>query len=477
MNWNGSKVRGSLAAGAAIALVGAALVLSSSTTAQGFGTVNGLGQNGEHERITRVLGKAATDGLEKRDFQPRTLDELAGKDRELGAVGAPDNPVDSSNVPLKGLGPGYKHCDDGDYLDRPGYPHSRASADKQIKKCVEYYESLLRRSVNQAGELVGTDKRLNPRETNINNCKYGFEPDLKQPAKCEVLNGLGRALHLAEDFWSHSNWGDEAAAGPISVTNPPGLNRDEIPAFFEYPTPAKYSIPDRLLTGCDDSLPLHECKNRVTHSNVAKDNGKINPNNGTATPTDKYPRSLVGDNFQAAVRGARKQAKFTWREVQRAIGDKYGDARGDEIVRAITHDAPWTDCSLVNGKARMATHPPVGNTSSNRSVAVTLRNQTSARLFCTKATLDSGEWSNAPESPVAAGGRSDWRAQSNGAGVEGSAEFRIGDNGPRDELEISWDNPLFGSNGYTCRVPDAFRCQRSEGSGNQAKPTFTISRR
>ncbi|MGB3039736.1 MAG: hypothetical protein WBB44_03385, partial [Candidatus Nanopelagicales bacterium] len=101
----------------------------------------------------------------------------------------------------------------------------------------------------------------------------------------------------------------------------------------------------------------------------------------------------------------------------------------------------------------------------------------SARLFCTKATLDSGEWSNAPESPVAAGGRSDWRTQSNGAGVDGSAEFRIGDNGPRDELEISWDNPLFGSNGYTCRVPDAFRCQRSEGSGNQAKPTFTISRR
>ena len=69
-----------------------------------FGTYNSpsiLGQQAEHERITRVL---ANNG-----FEPKTLDLLAGTSGKLGAVGAPDDALDSSSIPGKGLGPGEKH--------------------------------------------------------------------------------------------------------------------------------------------------------------------------------------------------------------------------------------------------------------------------------------------------------------------------------------------------------------------------------
>ena len=48
-----------------------------------------------------------------------------------------------------------------------------------------------------AGE-VNPDPECNPRE------------DAEDRAKCVALEGLGRVLHGAQDFYAHSNWADEA---------------------------------------------------------------------------------------------------------------------------------------------------------------------------------------------------------------------------------------------------------------------------
>ena len=309
-----------------------------------FGTYNSpsiLGQQAEHERITRVL---ANNG-----FEPKTLDLLAGTSGKLGAVGAPDDALDSSSIPGKGLGPGEKHCDNGDYLDIAGYPHSRSNAVGQLSICFRYYEQLLDRAVSAAGRLVDEKGVVNPTEAAADSCSFPFDVNKSdKTAKCEVLNRLGRALHLSEDFWSHTNWPDAAdPAKPISIQNPPGLGRSDIPAGLRYPGGGSAGVPDGLISGCDDSVPVLgaiECKGRVTHSVLAKDNGYINPGScAGASPTNKYARGQISgpggqQNFSLAVCGAMKQAQQTWNDLAGAIRSTYGSQRGNMIVSIITGD-------------------------------------------------------------------------------------------------------------------------------------------
>lgn len=318
------------------------------TTAAGpslaFGTYNSpsiLGQQAEHERITRVL---ANNG-----FEPKTLDLLAGTSGKLGAVGAPDDALDSSLIPGKGLGPGEKHCDNGDYLDIAGYPQSRNNAAGQLSICFRYYEQLLDRAVSAAGRIVDEKGVVNPTEAAAVSCSFPFDINKSdKTAKCEVLNRLGRALHLSEDFWSHTNWPDIAdPAKSISIQNPPGLGRSDVPAGLRYPGGGSAGVPDGLISGCDDSVPVLgaiECKGRVTHSVLAKDNGYINPGScAGASPTSKYARGQISgpdgqQNFSLAVCGAMKQAQQTWTDLAGAIRSTYGSQRGDMIVSIMTGD-------------------------------------------------------------------------------------------------------------------------------------------
>ena len=86
----------------------AAALLMGPLPALAFGTINGLGQNAEHERITR-------QGLASFRLGALTLDELAGKKGTFGAVGAPDRP-DRGLMSVSAA-----HCDNGDWLESPGY--------------------------------------------------------------------------------------------------------------------------------------------------------------------------------------------------------------------------------------------------------------------------------------------------------------------------------------------------------------------
>lgn len=338
-----------------------------------FGSTEMLGQNSEHQHITESLGKA--DPL----WEAKSLQLVAGSKGNYGGVAAPDRMTDSSATPLTGLGPGYKHCDDGDWLSTPGYPQSEDAARAELEKCARYYQYLLDRAVRYAGQLVTPDMKVNAAVFEMTSgsgfapdsaCAFRFSMAPDRNPKCDVLNAFGRSLHLAEDVWSHTNWGDLAdpAKPQNTPTNPPGLGNTEVPDFLRYP--GAPVIPDGLISGCDDSVPVQgpkACKNRVAHSVLAKDNGTFNPDGGDATSTDKYARGLVVvdgvSNFARAIAGARKQVASTWSDLQQAIVAKYGEERGNAIIAVLRSDSPkaagleavsLTDEPLVRAQAAPA---------------------------------------------------------------------------------------------------------------------------
>jgi len=115
----GSRRRRRTAAAAVLALLVAGLYapqIVNAPPANAFGTINGLGQRAEHERITRAA-LACAPGVKSDGscFEPRSIDQLAGHSGTFGAVGAPD--LDESGDPNA-------HCDDADFLNVPGYPQS-----------------------------------------------------------------------------------------------------------------------------------------------------------------------------------------------------------------------------------------------------------------------------------------------------------------------------------------------------------------
>ena len=347
----------------------AALTLVTAGTASGFGTTEILGQNSEHQHLTESIAKADPA------WEPNSLALLAGNKGNYGGVGAADRATDSSATPLVGLGPGYKHCDDGDWLDTPGYRHSKSSATEELARCARYYQTLMNWAVRYAGSLVSPDMKVNQGVFTMtskstikpdNVCQYRFSLTPDKNAKCDVMNAFGRALHVAEDVWSHTNWGDLAdPTRAIGITNPPGLNRTDIPGFLRYPV-SSITIPDGLISGCDDSVPLvgpANCSGRITHSALAKDNGTIDTDGDGAADasTDKYARGMVTvdgqTNFQRATRGARAQVASSWNDLKAAIVAKYGDERGNAIISVITSDSPKTleaEVALAEGPLVMS---------------------------------------------------------------------------------------------------------------------------
>ncbi|HEX3305719.1 MAG TPA: hypothetical protein VHS32_05700, partial [Streptosporangiaceae bacterium] len=115
--------RSSLAA----ALAAVALSVSTPGSAAAFGTIDGGGQNREHERITRAALACGADTASDADcFEPRSMDSLAGRVREFGAVGAPDR--DELSLPAA-------HCDNADFL-AGDYPRTRDEATTTLLDCV-----------------------------------------------------------------------------------------------------------------------------------------------------------------------------------------------------------------------------------------------------------------------------------------------------------------------------------------------------
>jgi hypothetical protein len=291
--------------------------------ADAFGTINALGQSAEHERITRLA--LAAFGL-----GPSTMSEIAGRSGTFGAVGAPDRP-DRGLLTTKAA-----HCDEGDFLPVPGYPHARADAVASLGSCRDWINQQLQTAVREAAALL--DDRGSIEESQIPtfiSCTYNGRHGR---AKCNVLEALGLTFHAAQDFYSHTNWTDRADNGPTGLTNPPGLGNTGRSPWLD--PRRKTEFPDGLLSGCFKGIPEKLfCKDRVRHETVNKDTGSIDVASGTIGQ-GRTPRGRVNGNFARAVRAAIEDTRDKWSYFEARVLATYGKQKGARIVCAIRRDDP-----------------------------------------------------------------------------------------------------------------------------------------
>lgn len=314
-----------------LALCGFALLLAAGS-AFGFGTVNGLGQDAEHEKITRAALKGAGLG-------ENTLDMLAGRALEFGAVGMPDRPD-------RGLmSESAAHCDNGDTLELTAYPQSAPEAEARLTACRDWIVSALRRAVTRAGDIVlpGKDFIETSEIPEYIDCRFNGKSGR---AKCDVLEALGLVFHAAQDFYAHSNWVDRPGPGLPDALNPPGLDH-EGPAAWLDPR-GTTPFPAGLISGCYESIEEEtHCvyganRPRVRHLALNKDNGPIDPATGAAGP-GKTPRGAINANFERAVAAAVADTRDKWAFFESELTRLYGAERGGLILCAIKSDDP-DDC-------------------------------------------------------------------------------------------------------------------------------------
>ena len=321
--------------------------------ALGFGTSTGtLGQQAEHERITRAALHCDGDRVSAECFSPETLDFLAGTGGTFGAVGNPDNIFDWT----AGLGePSEAHCDDADFLDVPGYPQSREQATAVLVRCISHIHGRFQQGLDAAANILDADGHIDPEKSKIplTGCSTSNGIQSSTP-KCTTLLGFGRALHGVQDFYSHSNWADHADPNvTIGLTNPPGLGYTFLADFLDSRFIGPAYIPRDLTTGCfagfshDETVGEEDCANRITHHALNKDGGFVDADDfgGTgASNPDKGPRDTT-ENFHLAVVAAEKETRRQWRTFRDALIYTHGDVKGSRIICALTRDKPVEDCN------------------------------------------------------------------------------------------------------------------------------------
>lgn len=328
------------AASLILALSAGTLGLVGASPSAAFGTLDGLGQEMEHERITRaaLACKPGENNEDSHCFAPSSIDNLAGKKGTYGAIGSPDS--DEIFNPSA-------HCDDADYLDVPGYPMSREQATEALKSCIKHLHSRFDQGINGAGAMTDPFGRLVPDQVDLKDyCT--FSGGFKGRAKCNSIEGFGRALHGAQDFYSHSNWTDEADDNAISPANPPGLGLSAPSPLLnlnQIGGPPTNEIPKDFSTGC--FVAVFECSSaHIGHEEMNKDNGHIDAATGV-TSNPKTPRGQVKNNFDRAVQGAIAETKRQWNDFKSSLNEKYGKQRGTLMACAITHDHPATECTSL----------------------------------------------------------------------------------------------------------------------------------
>jgi hypothetical protein len=341
--------RSSLAAVLAVV----ALSVSAPGSAAAFGTIDGGGQRREHERITRAALGCAADTATDDCFEPSTLDALAGHAREFGAVGAPDR--DELSLPAA-------HCDNVDFLVGD-YPRTRDQATSTLIDCVDQLRLRFREGVESADSILDGNADVVPEEVDLNTeCDFTNDEDVR--AKCAAIEGLGRVLHGAQDFYAHSNWADSAdPALPVGPDNPPGLNLPGPSPVLDLRSSTPPSVPPDLTGGCfalRDQVPgVGECTGRVTHAGLNKDRGLIDPASGMATdPTT--PRGMVGENFAKAVAGAIAETRRQWQDFRSELTERYGPEKAQMMICALTRDDPASACHGFPPAAAIGTAAVVG---------------------------------------------------------------------------------------------------------------------
>ncbi|MFJ7907296.1 aegerolysin family protein [Kitasatospora sp. NPDC096204] len=119
--------------------------------------------------------------------------------------------------------------------------------------------------------------------------------------------------------------------------------------------------------------------------------------------------------------------------------------------------------------------------SAARSTEVLVVNWTGCELRLQNNWLDHGIWTKAPDPVITDGSTARWQSESNGfmTGTEGHVIYDAancgnpGLNGKR--VQLHWNNPYVGSNGYDTAGSDPkFGFAQSGGSGNNAAVYWTV---
>lgn len=320
---------------------GAALVLTVPQTAVPFGTFSYLGQDREHEKITRRA--LAGFGL-----GAQSMNEIAGSRKtamqfgSFGGVGIPDNVVRGLFEKLE------LHCGGADSLSKsafPNYPQDAETARKKLETCRTTLFNNLRAAVKTADALV--DAGGVPIEAEIPTyfpCNYLTGDHAR--AKCRVFDFLGLAFHAAQDFYSHSNWVDVPAPPPavINGENPPGLGQRGRAPWLD-PRKRDEPYPEGLISDCYDGVREElYCEygdgiKRVKHMYLNKDLGVFDDANGTPGK-GKTPRGRINDNFKHAVNAAIEDTRDKWAYFEEQVLESYGPARGGMIICVMRKDDP-----------------------------------------------------------------------------------------------------------------------------------------
>ena len=242
------------------------------------------------------------------------------------------------------------HCDDADFLTGP-YPRTPQQAADELAACLQHLRGRFHQGIGGAENILDSANNIVASEVSLDqDCTFfGGVPGR---AKCNSIEGLGRALHGAQDFYSHSNWADESdPAQPIGPSNPPGLNLPGPSSFLDLSGSGTPVVPPGLSTGCfripdvDPGVPIIGCGARVTHAALNKDLGLIDPvTETTSGPTTK--RGMVKSNFAKAVTGAIVETRRQWSDFRNALVARYGVTRASLRICAITHDDPVRDCAV-----------------------------------------------------------------------------------------------------------------------------------
>jgi hypothetical protein len=313
------------------ALVVALFVLAATLTAEAmaFGTVTWvLGQNREHERITRkALSCSEAPGIAN-CFQPASIDEVAGRFGTMGAVGAPDNQARAV------AGTHEAHCD-----TEEGLIHDSMKA---LYACQHWMETHMQQAVLEARAMLNADGTIDDSQMpTIFNCTFVGQ---KGRAKCNVLEEFGLVLHAAQDFYSHTNWTDLPVPFPlVTVENPQGLGNNG-PAPFIDLSPQTPAFPMGLISGCFAGWPemLH-CKGKTKHAYLNKDKGVVDPQIGAGS-TD---RAKGNSNFARAATAAVLDTQDKWAVLQQRLKVHYGEPMGSLMICALSHDNPVVTCQAT----------------------------------------------------------------------------------------------------------------------------------
>lgn len=293
-----------------------------------FGTIRHLGQDAEHERITR-RALQCTPTAAATCFARGSLDEVAGRSGTFGAVGFPDNPRSGLISETKA------HCDSGDSLPVKGYPQSAAQARANLEACRAWMILNMDQAVAEAAGLLDAGGAIAPGQVRLG-CKFGKDV---AGAKCRVLQRFGIVLHASQDFYSHSNWVDRPRPGAVGLDNPPGLGRTGPAPWISLR--AATDFPAGLMSGCYQGFPeAAYCRGRVKHDVLNKDNGVIDPVTGAGATR----RGEVNGNFARAVEAAVADTGDKWTLLRDRLEGRYGPQKAGRMICALTRDQPTKQC-------------------------------------------------------------------------------------------------------------------------------------